>query len=83
MSEGCTHDCSTCSQKCGQEKQDLRLPQNEYSNVKKVIGVVSGKGGVGKSTVTSMLAVAAQVKGFQGAVSMGVGLSYTISLFRI
>ncbi len=68
MSEGCTHDCSTCSQKCGQEKQDLRLPQNEYSNVKKVIGVVSGKGGVGKSTVTSMLAVAAQVKGFQSAV---------------
>ncbi|MDO4846958.1 MAG: Mrp/NBP35 family ATP-binding protein [Clostridiaceae bacterium] len=68
MSEGCTHDCSTCSQKCSEEKKDLRLPQNEYSNVKKVIGVVSGKGGVGKSTVTSMLAVAAQVKGFQAAV---------------
>jgi Mrp family chromosome partitioning ATPase len=47
---------------------DMRLPQNEYSNVKKVIGVVSGKGGVGKSTVTSMLAVAAQTKGLQAAI---------------
>lgn len=66
MSEGCTHDCSTCSSNCSE--RDMRLPQNEYSNVKKVIGVVSGKGGVGKSTVTSMLAVAAQTKGFQTAV---------------
>ena len=67
MSE-CNHDCSSCASKCGEEKQDMRLPANEYSNVKKVIGVVSGKGGVGKSTVTSMLAVAAQAKGFQSAI---------------
>ena len=46
----------------------MRLPANEYSSIKKVIGVVSGKGGVGKSTVTSMLAVAAQLKGFQAAI---------------
>lgn len=46
----------------------MRLPANEYSSIKKVIGVVSGKGGVGKSTVTSMLAVAAQSKGFQAAI---------------
>ncbi|MBE6827146.1 MAG: Mrp/NBP35 family ATP-binding protein [Ruminococcaceae bacterium] len=66
MSEGCTHDCSSCSQNCSE--RDLRIPANEYSTVKKVIGVVSGKGGVGKSTVTSLLAVAAQTKGYQTAV---------------
>ena len=66
MSEGCTHDCSSCSQSCSQ--RDLRKPANEYSSIKRVIGVVSGKGGVGKSTVTSMLAVAAQTKGLQSAV---------------
>lgn len=66
MSEGCSHDCSSCSQNCSE--RDLRIPANEYSSVKKVIGVVSGKGGVGKSTVTSMLAVAAQTKGYQTAV---------------
>lgn len=66
MSEECTHDCSSCSQKC--EEKDMRLPQNEYSSIKKVIGVVSGKGGVGKSLVTSMLAVAAQTKGFATAI---------------
>lgn len=46
----------------------MRLSANEYSSVKKVIGVVSGKGGVGKSTVTSLLAVAAQAKGLQTAI---------------
>lgn len=66
MSEECTHDCSSCSQSC--EERDMRLPQNEYSNIKKVIGVVSGKGGVGKSLVTSLLAVAAQSNGFATAV---------------
>lgn len=67
MSE-CNHDCSSCASKCSEEKQDMRLPANEYSTVKKVIGVVSGKGGVGKSTVTSLLAVAAQTKGYQTAI---------------
>ena len=58
MSE-CTHDCSSCSSNCADRKnpQDLRAKANAKSNVKKVIGVVSGKGGVGKSMVTSLLAV--------------------------
>ena len=58
---GCSGDCSSCSSSC--EKKDLHVPCNEYSSVKKVIGVVSGKGGVGKSLVTSMLTTAMQVKG--------------------
>ncbi|MBO5232654.1 MAG: Mrp/NBP35 family ATP-binding protein [Clostridia bacterium] len=58
MSE-CTHDCSTCSQNCGErtEPQSFLEKPHELSNIKKVIAVVSGKGGVGKSLVTSMLSV--------------------------
>ena len=55
MSE-CTHDCSSCSADCG--SRDMRAPANAKSSIKKVIAVVSGKGGVGKSLVTSSLAVA-------------------------
>lgn len=56
MSEGCTHDCSTCGENCSERKaEDMKLRQNDYSNIKKVIAVVSGKGGVGKSLVTSLL----------------------------
>ena len=66
MSEGCSGNCSSCSSNC--EKKDMRLPENQYSTVKKVIGVVSGKGGVGKSLVTSLLAVAAQSAGKQVAI---------------
>ena len=56
----CNHDCSSCSKNCGSrtEPQSLLVPQNEVSDIKKVIGVVSGKGGVGKSMVTSLLACA-------------------------
>ena len=55
---GCNHDCSSCSSSCKNNNQeDLHEALNQYSSVKKVIGVVSGKGGVGKSLVTSMLAV--------------------------
>ena len=63
---GCDHDCGSCSSKC--EKADTILVQNDHSNVKKVIGVVSGKGGVGKSLVTSLLAVAAKTRGNKVAI---------------
>ena len=66
MSE-CTHDCSSCSEKCS-ERKDFREKQNEFSNIKKVIGVVSGKGGVGKSLVTSLLSVLTARKGFKTAI---------------
>ena len=65
MSE-CTHDCSTCSSNCGERKapQSLLKPLNPDSRVKKVIGIVSGKGGVGKSMVTSLLAVTMARRGY-------------------
>ena len=66
MSE-CTHDCGSCSASCGerQEMPDLRAPMNQFSDVKKVFGIVSGKGGVGKSTVTAELACAMRAKGYK------------------
>ncbi len=57
----CNHDCGSCSSKC--EKADLQLEQNQHSNIKKVIGIVSGKGGVGKSLVTSLIATATKARG--------------------
>ena len=69
MSENCTHNCETCGQNCGsRNKESLLAPLNEASSVKKVIAVVSGKGGVGKSMVTSMLAVLSQRKGNKTAI---------------
>ncbi len=64
---GCTHDCSTCGANCPSKNQpqDLHEPLNAFSSVKHVIGVVSGKGGVGKSMVSSMLAVLLQRQGFR------------------
>ncbi len=69
MSE-CTHNCSTCSQNCSSRKdpESLHEKPHELSKIKKVIGVVSGKGGVGKSLVTSLLAVSTQRKGFKTAI---------------
>ena len=64
MSE-CTHDCSTCGESCGsrQEPQSLLKEHNPNAHVGKVYGIVSGKGGVGKSMVTSQLAVALSRRG--------------------
>ena len=69
MSE-CTHDCSTCSQSCSSrtEPQDLHEKLNDLSSVKKVIAVVSGKGGVGKSLVTSAMAVELNRRGHKTAI---------------
>ena len=67
MSENCSHDCSSCSKKCS-DRESLLAPANPKSSVKKVIGVVSGKGGVGKSLVTSLLASAMQRRGKNAAI---------------
>lgn len=68
MSE-CNHNCSSCSADCGERTEEsLLAPANANSCVRKVIGVVSGKGGVGKSMVTSTLAVLTQRKGKQTAI---------------
>ena len=70
MSENCTHDCSSCGVDCPsrQQPEDMHEAPHALSNIKKVIGVVSGKGGVGKSMVTSLLAVALKRR------NLGVGI---------
>lgn len=64
MAENCTHDCSSCSSNCASKKTEslLKAPHKD-SKIKKVIGIVSGKGGVGKSLTTSLLASYAQKQG--------------------
>ena len=66
MSE-CTHDCSTCSQNCGEreQSQSMLAKPHELSHVKKIVAVCSGKGGVGKSMVTALLAVLMQRQGLK------------------
>ena len=71
MSENCTHDCSSCGVDCpsrNQETPDFSAQANANSHVKKVIGVVSGKGGVGKSLVTSLMSVLLRRRGLSTAV---------------
>lgn len=71
MSENCTHNCNTCGASCGSrtaEQTSFLEPLNPESSVKKVIGVVSGKGGVGKSLVTAMMAVKMNSKGKHTAI---------------
>ena len=69
--EGCTHDCGSCSQNCGERTPAppsfLEAP-HPMSSITKVIGVVSGKGGVGKSLVTSLLAVKMNARGKHTAI---------------
>ena len=69
MSE-CTHDCSSCGVNCPSREQPKSLLEKPHkgTSVKKVIAVMSGKGGVGKSLVTALLAVMAQRAGYQTAV---------------
>lgn len=69
--ENCTHDCSTCGESCSSRESsptDFRAQAHPMSSVKKVIGVVSGKGGVGKSLVTGLLSVILNRKGYNTAI---------------
>lgn len=69
MSENCSHNCESCDESCGErEKENLLAKPHELSQIKKVIGIISGKGGVGKSLVTSLLAVLAQRDGYKTAI---------------
>ena len=72
MSEsGCTGSCSSCTEECASRKpsrEELLEPANKYSKIKRIIGIVSGKGGVGKSFVTSAMAVNMQRRGYQTAI---------------
>lgn len=71
MSENCSHNCGSCSQECSERektKNDFLEKPHELSNIKKVIGIVSGKGGVGKSLVTSILAVLMNRNGYKTAI---------------
>ena len=67
MAENCSHDCSSCGESCSSRKESLKKKPHELSTVKKVIAVVSGKGGVGKSMTSAMLAVSAQRRGYNTA----------------
>ncbi|NLT47937.1 MAG: P-loop NTPase [Clostridiales bacterium] len=71
MSENCNQSCSSCSEDCAERKEqktDFSVKLHDMSSVKKVIGVVSGKGGVGKSLVTSMLAVTMSRREYKTAI---------------
>ena len=70
----CTQDCSSCSENCAERRtspEDFRVALSPGSSVKKVIGIVSGKGGVGKSMVTSLLACASMREGYKTAILDG------------
>ncbi|MHB1314528.1 MAG: P-loop NTPase [Christensenellales bacterium] len=71
MSDNCNHNCSQCSEECNDRetaKEDFSEKPHEMSNIKKVIGIISGKGGVGKSLVTSLLAVIMSRNGYKTAI---------------
>ena len=69
MTEECTHNCDTCQMNCDSRSSGIQKEKlNDQSSVKKVIAVVSGKGGVGKSLVTGLLATIAQRAGYKTAI---------------
>lgn len=71
MSQNCNQNCGSCAENCADRKESkdsFRENPHEMSSIKKVIGIVSGKGGVGKSMVTSMLAVIMNRMGYHSAV---------------
>lgn len=67
MSE-CTHDCSTCSQSDCASRKIEKLKPNEFTNIKHCYGIISGKGGVGKSLITSLLASGMSKRGYNVAI---------------
>ena len=71
MSTDCNQNCNSCSLNCAdrkEQKTDFRVKPHSMSKIKKVIGIVSGKGGVGKSLVTSLLAVTMNRMGYHTAI---------------
>lgn len=69
MAENCGHDCEHCGEgSCGERSAPQKLEPNKESKIKKVIAIVSGKGGVGKSLVTSLLACKMQKMGYKSAI---------------
>lgn len=64
----CDHNCESCGENCSERNGIEKERLHELSKVKKVIGVISGKGGVGKSLVTSLMAVAMQRRGYRAAI---------------
>jgi Mrp family chromosome partitioning ATPase len=69
VSETCSQNCSSCGESCSERKVESLLEQpHELSNIQNVIGIVSGKGGVGKSLVTSLMAVTMNRLGFRSAI---------------
>jgi Mrp family chromosome partitioning ATPase len=72
--ENCSHDCGSCSSDCNKrdkKRSDFMASTNELSSIKKVYGVVSGKGGVGKSLVTGLLSTISNRRGYKTAVLDG------------
>ncbi len=73
MTDNCTHDCSSCGENC-EDRETSSTPKSflkqplESTHIKKIIGVVSGKGGVGKSLVTSLLAAESRKRGYETAI---------------
>lgn len=68
MSEKCSQNCEQCGEECSERKADFSAKPHELSRIKKVVGVVSGKGGVGKSLITALLCISMNRRGYISAV---------------